>query len=217
MLADKAKCADKIGLLLGHEGCLTQLCSIAGGCGQCDDTLQQKALLLLQRTAAKPQSINRGGENEKAPLVGAIMGSVQELLGPLLRGLRVRPIRSDCMLALLQLLLSLTGQAPKLLAALLNQDGIVALLGLLASPDTTEQIHEEISKLLRTMSQSPLYGHRVEDDLAIFLPQAVVAVLLSEPSAARDQVHAQNGTFRLGQQRASSPCGPLFSFHHLKC
>ncbi len=206
ILEQKHKRAKIIGMLLGHVGCITQLCSIAGGRGQCDEILQLKALQLLQETASKPRKATRsqqsgGSKTDKAPLVGVIMESVPELLGPLLQGLRLRPIRNDSMLALLQLHLSLVEQAPKLLAELLNQDGTVSLLGLLASSDATEQIHEVISKLLRTMSQSALYGHLVEDALAIFLPQAVVAALLVEPAAASDQVHAQNGTFRLGQRR----------------
>lgn len=208
VLEQKSKRAKIIAMLLGHTGCLTQLCSIAGGRGQCNEILQLKALQLLQETAAKPpkaarsqQGTSGGGKNDKAPLVGAIMRSVPELLQPLLQGLRLRPIRNNSMLALLKLHVSLVEQAPKLLAELVNQDGTVSLLGVLASSDATEQIHEEISKLLRTMSQSALYGHLVEDALAIFLPQAVVAALLVEPPAASDQMHAQNGTFRFGQRR----------------
>ena len=199
------KRAKMIELLLGHFGCLTQLCAVAGGRGQCDETLQLQSLRLLQQAASKPPKIPKvkatgGGSvnREKAPLVGAVQGSVQELLKPLLDGLRLRPIRNESTLALLQLLGQLLGQAPKLLAELLNQDGIVSLLGLVASSDSAEQIHEETSKLLRMMSQSALYGHRVEDTLAVFLPQAVVVALLAERPSTSDQLHEHDRAFKLG-------------------
>ena len=199
------KRAKMIRLLLGHKPVVTQLCAVAGGRGLCDETLQLQSLRLLQQAASKPPKIPKvnatgGGKNEKALLVGAVQESVQELLTPLLEGLRLRPTRNESTLALLQLLESLTGQAPKLVAELLNQDGIVSLLGLVASSDSTEQIHEETSKLLRMMSQSALYGHRVEDTLAVFLPQAVVVALLAEGPSTSDQLHEQDRVFKLGQK-----------------
>jgi hypothetical protein len=209
MLAQESKRAKTMGLLLGHAGCLKQLCAVAGGRGQCDETLQLQALRLLQQMAATPpksvqNSVGGSGKNDKAPLIGAIMGSAAELMSPLLRGLRLRPIRNESTLALLQLHASLSEQAPKLLAELLNQDGIASLLGLVASSDATEQIHDEISKLLRMISQSPLHGHRVEDGLAVFLPEAVVASLLAE-----------HGAFRMGQQRNVSFCITYCDFSRL--
>lgn len=195
MFAQESKRAKMMALLLGHTGCLTQLCAVAGGCGRCDEPLQLQALRLLQQMAAKPpksvqKSVGGGDKHGKAPLINAMMESPAELMCPLLSGLRLRPIRNESTLALLQLHASLSEQAPRLLVELLNQDGIASLLGLVASSDATEQIHDEISKLLRTMSASPLYGHRVEDALAVFLPEAVVAALL-----------ADRGLFRMGQQR----------------
>ena len=74
------------GLLLSHSGCLKQLCAIAGGRGQCDEPLQLQALGLLQLAVAKPPKPpsqthqSAAGKNDKAPLVGAILGSVEELL-----------------------------------------------------------------------------------------------------------------------------------------
>lgn len=205
MLNQEKKRAKTIELLLGHVGCLTQLCAVAGGHGQCDETLQLQALRLLQQTAStqsKPPKVKQtgggSGKIEKGPLVGAILGSVEDMLTPLLQGLRVRPIRPSSTVILLQLLESLTAQAPKLLTELLNQDSVVSLLGLVASSDATEQIHEETSKLLRTMSQSALYGHRVEATLATFLPQAVVAAMLAEPRPVSNQLQQQDGIFRLG-------------------
>ena len=169
------KAGAKINKMMQHGGLLSQLSAVAGGSGQCGEPLQMQALELLQLAAVKP--VKKG---EKAPLVMAMLTSV-ELLEPLLQGLKQRPVRPTAQLALLHLVASLTDASPKILSELLKQRGIVTLLGISCSADATEEMHDQVSELLRLMSKSPLHGHHIEDTLSLFLPEAVVSALLADP------------------------------------